>query len=98
MNADKTDKILNESINYFNTHGIPNYSRVKKIIHPKLIIDKERKRLGVSNPNITLQQLGLDTIQKQDNLYNKMDNRQLRITSICAENLKKVKLGIKSDT
>lgn len=38
MNSLKIDKVLNDSINYFNTYGIPNYSRVKKIINPDPII------------------------------------------------------------
>lgn len=54
MNSEKTDGVLNDSINYFNTYGIPNYSRVKKIINPERIISKERKRLGIKNPNVTL--------------------------------------------
>lgn len=96
MNSEKTDGVLNDSINYFNTYGIPNYSRVKKIINPERIISKERKRLGINNPNVTLEQMGLQTISKKENLYNKMQDRKIMITNICSDSLRKITLGIKS--
>ena len=97
MNSQKTDKLLNDSIHYFNTYGIPNYSRVKKIINPDAIIFKEKKRLGIQNQNVTLEQMGLGVITKKENLYNKMQDRKIRITNISSDSLRKIKVGIKSN-
>jgi len=54
------------------------------------------KRLGIKNQNVTLEQMGLQTITKHENLYNKMQNREIMITSICSDSLRKITLGIKS--
>lgn len=40
--------------------------------------------------------MGLQSITKKENLYNKMQDRKIRITSICSDSLKKVKVEIKS--
>jgi|JI6StandDraft_1071083.scaffolds.fasta_scaffold454543_1 hypothetical protein len=62
------------------------------------IVEKEKKRLGVKHPRITLEDIGLQEIVAKENLYNMAENDAIKITKICSNGLSKVTIGLKART
>ncbi len=62
------------------------------------IVEKEKKRLGVKHPKITLEDIGLQEIAAKENLYNMAENDAIKITKICSNGLSKATIGLKART
>lgn len=59
MDPLKTQEILKECIKYYNSYGIKPKLEKMQLSEVIKIVEKEKKRLGVKHPKITLEDIGL---------------------------------------
>ena len=76
--------------------GRKNPLKAKNLIPNSHIIDKEKKRLGVKNPKITLHDMGLDEIKSEGSLYNLIQANKIKVTKLESNSLNQIKIRLKS--
>ena len=82
MDPTRTQNILKECVNLYNSHGLKAPLIIKKLTEVKSIVEKEKKRLGIKNPRITMEDIGFQEIKSEDNLYNMASKNKVKITKI----------------
>ena len=98
MDPFKTQQILEQCIQNYNALGLKSAMLVKKLTEVKKIIEKEKKRLGISHPRITMEEIGFQEIKSQNNLYNLVKHNDVKITKICSNTHNKVTIGLRANT
>ena len=95
----KTQEVLNQCIQHYNNYGINKeyFHKKQQLTEIKSIVEKEKKRLGIKNPRITMEQIGFDEIKNEENLYNLAEKNQIKITKICSNTHNKVTVAIKAE-
>ena len=63
MDPFKTQKILEQCIQNYNNLGLKSPLLQKKLTEVKKIIEKEKKRLGINHPRITMEEIGFQEIK-----------------------------------
>ena len=59
MDPTRTQQILKDSISNYNNHGIDEtFHQRHQLTQVKTIIEKEKKRLGIKNERITMEDIG----------------------------------------
>ena len=61
------------------------------------ILQKEKERLGIKNPRITLEQLGFGAIQKGDNLYKLVRDKKVQILNFESDSHQTIRMILKAD-
>lgn len=90
----RTDQILKDCIDKYNNYGLKPKLQRLQLSQSQKIIAKEKKRLGVKHPRITIQEIGLEEIKSNNNLFNLAQEEKLKITKICTNSHKMVTIGI----
>ena len=62
MDPRKTEDILKECIEHYNNYGIKPLLQKKQLTDMIQIVEKEKKRLGIKHPRITLKDIGFEEI------------------------------------
>ena len=80
MNPTRTQEVLKDCIDLYNSHDTKNPLLRKQLTPVLSIVEKEKKRLGIKNPRITMEQIGFEEINEPDNLYNMTKGNKVKIS------------------
>ena len=58
MDPFKTQRILEQCIKNYNALGLKSPLLQKQLTEVKSIVEKEKKRLGITHPKITMEEIG----------------------------------------
>jgi hypothetical protein len=98
MDPNKTQEILKVCIEHYNNYGIKPVLVRQQLTEVQTIVEKEKKRLGIKHPRITMEEIGFQEIQKEDNLYNLAKDNKIKITKISSNTHNKITIKLKSKT
>ena len=63
MDPAKTQIVLKQCIDLYNSYGIKPELVRQQLTEIKSIVEKEKKRLGIKNPRITMEEVGFQEIK-----------------------------------
>ena len=97
MDPTKTQLVFKQCVDLYNNHGFkPVPLKTKKLTQVENIVEKEKRRLGIKHPRITMEQLGFEEIKSQDNVFNMAKKNKIDITKIQSDSQYRIKIGLKA--
>ena len=96
MDFFKGQETLKQCIELYNSHGLKSIMVIKKLTPIDNIVEKEKKRLGIKHPKITMEEIGFEEVKSEDNLYNMAEKNKIKITKIESNTHNKIKIGLRS--